>query len=254
MRRLARTSLFVSALAIAIPFIATPSGAGGSTPCLQVTPESDTNVVGAKHSVTAHVTDCDLGFTLSGVNVDFEIFYGPNTNLNGNAATADKECTTGTQGRCTVSYFGTGGAGTDGIVGWIDANLDDAFPGELDPTEVADEVSGPGTFPEPDNTDVVEKVWEVQACTGTNDNDIVTGTDGNDFCRGLGGDDHISTGFGNDTAEGGMGKDMIELGRGTDTGRGDAGDDYITCGQGTDTAIGGAGTDTFHPSCESQTQ
>lgn len=62
---------------------------------------------------------------------------------------------------------------------------------------------------------------------GTNNTDILIGSDGDDTMTGLGGNDQLSGGSGNDIIDGG------------------SGDDLISGGPGTDTLTGGTGVDTF---------
>jgi len=68
---------------------------------LDLSPETDSNPPQTAHVVTATVRD-GVGNVVSGVNVDFEITSGPNTNLD--TTRADRECVTGTDGTCTISY------------------------------------------------------------------------------------------------------------------------------------------------------
>ncbi|MDY6898181.1 MAG: S8 family serine peptidase [Cyanobacteriota bacterium] len=96
---------------------------------------------------------------------------------------------------------------------------------------------------------------------GTDDDDVLTGTNrgerivglgGNDIIQGLGGSDQIfgdddndliSAGDGNDTVEGGAGTDLISGDNGDDNLNGQAGQDDIFGGEGNDQINGGSGSD-----------
>lgn len=97
---------------------------------------------------------------------------------------------------------------------------------------------------------------------GTNDDDLIRGTQGTDFVFGLGGDDFITT-YGAPRGNGpaavyraqaadradvvfaGDGDDRVDAGGGADTVLGGGGDDTVVGGAGTDTLSGGAGDDIF---------
>ena len=74
-------------------------------------------------------------------------------------------------------------------------------------------------------------------------NDIVLGGNGNDTLNGGSGTDLISGGNGNDTIDGGSGSDALSGGNGNDTIDGGTGDDLISGDNGNDTLNGGAGSD-----------
>ena len=88
--------------------------------------------------------------------------------------------------------------------------------------------------------------------SGTNEDDILTGTDGTDVLLGGNGDDTLnggdgddllSGGNGSDTLDGGDGSDMLLGGNGSDTLDGGDGDDLLSGGNGSDTLDGGDGSD-----------
>ncbi|MGH6691499.1 MAG: hypothetical protein ACREF4_12580, partial [Gammaproteobacteria bacterium] len=62
---------------------------------------------------------------------------------------------------CSISYYGTGGTGTDRIRAWIDH--DKGNSSESDDLEGREEQDEPGAENEPDGTDVVEIVWKAGA-------------------------------------------------------------------------------------------
>ena len=69
-----------------------------------LTPERSTNLVGAVHGVTAHVTT--NGIAAAGIFVTFVITSGPNATISGSS-------TTGTNGDALFNYTGSGGTGSD---------------------------------------------------------------------------------------------------------------------------------------------
>ena len=88
--------------------------------------------------------------------------------------------------------------------------------------------------------------------TGTDGDDLLTGTEGNDTLRGgagddtlngLGGNDALSGGLQDDTINGGTGNDLIHGGYGEDLVLGGAGNDHVFGDEGDDVASGGAGND-----------
>ncbi|MFN0194508.1 MAG: calcium-binding protein [Aestuariivirga sp.] len=97
----------------------------------------------------------------------------------------------------------------------------------------------------------VEQVW------GSNQGDIITGSNtandlygfnGSDFINGAGGDDNIFGGFGESTGNillGGDGNDSILGANGSDVISGDAGNDRLTGSLGADLMRGGSGADRF---------
>mgnify|MGYP002777018601 CR=1 FL=1 len=78
---------------------------------------------------------------------------------------------------------------------------------------------------------------------GTNASDQLTGFSGNDWITGLKGDDNIIGGTENETIYGGQGRDWILGEFGDDWISGDKGDDWINSGVGNDTVYGRDGND-----------
>ena len=81
---------------------------------------------------------------------------------------------------------------------------------------------------------------------GTENSDILVGTDSADLIFGYGGDDLITGKDGNDCLYGGNGADLIKSGGGNDTIYGGGGSDYIKLGSGTNSAYGEAGVDILY--------
>jgi predicted extracellular nuclease len=79
--------------------------------------------------------------------------------------------------------------------------------------------------------------------TGTNGDDVLTGTDEIDVIMGLGGDDTLTGGNAADVICGGAGDDQLAGGNGDDVLSGGFGDDELTGDNGADELIGGPGTD-----------
>ncbi len=81
---------------------------------------------------------------------------------------------------------------------------------------------------------------------GTNGSDEIDGLDGNDVIEGLGGNDNIEGGLGTDVLIGGNGNDFLEGNKGTDFMLGGNGDDIMEWddGDGSDLMDGGNGYDT----------
>ena len=77
------------------------------TASCSLTPQTDTNQVGAEHGLT--ITVIANGSPASGVAVDFLVAAGPNAGESGMR-------TTGGSGQTTFAYLGDGGAGTDTIL------------------------------------------------------------------------------------------------------------------------------------------
>lgn len=76
-----------------------------ATGFIDLTPNTDTSLVGENHTVTATVRAFDLS-PLAGAQVDFEVVSGPNVGTAGSAV-ADAS------GQASFTYTGVGGAGTD---------------------------------------------------------------------------------------------------------------------------------------------
>ena len=116
---------------------------------------------------------------------------------------------------------------------------------------------GPGGAPDTIGGHLITIRCEDQGglCRGTDDDDVILGTDlperidgfrGNDIICGLGGDDLITGGDGDDTIDGGDDNDRIYGGRGNDLIRGGDGDDLLA-GQDDDDTLGGdAGDDQLY--------
>ncbi len=79
--------------------------------------------------------------------------------------------------------------------------------------------------------------------TGTNNDDLIIGTNDDDEITAKGGDDIILSGDGDDTIKGGGGDDLIVSGDGDDTVKAGSGDDVVIAGDGDDTVSGGKGDD-----------
>lgn len=146
---------------------------------LDLSPETDSNPPQTAHVVTATVRD-GVGNVVSGVNVDFEITSGPNTNLD--TTRADRECVTGTDGTCTISYTDAATnpappGNVDSICGWLDPENDDVYSPftsdaadggdcDLEALEESDDsaVAGSDSFGN-DATDRVSKTWQPPTLT-----------------------------------------------------------------------------------------
>ena len=77
-----------------------------------ISPASDVNPVGSRHTMTATVSPAQ-----SNLRARFEVTDGPNKGTKGSDET-------NSNGRATLSYVGHGGVGTDVIVAWIDFDRD----------------------------------------------------------------------------------------------------------------------------------
>ena len=146
---------------------------------LDLSPETDSNPPQTAHVVTATVRD-GVGNLVSGVNVDFEITSGPNANLD--TTRADRECVTGTDGTCTISYTDAATnpappGNVDSICGWLDPENDDVFSPftsdaadggdcDVEALEESDDspVAGSDSFGN-DATDRVSKTWQPPTLT-----------------------------------------------------------------------------------------
>lgn len=138
---------------------------------LDCDPETDTNPAGSAHTVTC-TTRSASGSTVSGVTVSADATGANDPTPPAPPQTApDFKCVTGENGSCSFTH-GPGGFGSTGTQGtttyraWIDADKNDAT-NEADAAEGRDETVTPGTRPEPDNTDVVQKVWGPPPATVT---------------------------------------------------------------------------------------
>ena len=139
---------------------------------LECEPETSSTPTERPHSI-----ECSAAV---GSNIDVEI-TGVNDPDGGDTPnTPDLTCVVGPTGRCTMTStsggtgsFTTDNAGTALYRAWIDADGNNDT-NESDPTEGRDENASPGTFPESDNTDVVERTWTedpVGQCNDGLDND-----------------------------------------------------------------------------------
>jgi len=94
-----------------------PSDLPGTNPVVGIglTPQSATLNLGEDHTVVATLTDM-LGEPQPGILVTFNITSGPNNGAAG-ACSSNADCTTDINGQVSFSYTGTGGIGTDQIMG-----------------------------------------------------------------------------------------------------------------------------------------
>lgn len=242
---------------------------------LECEPETSSTPTERPHSI-----ECSAA---AGSNIDVEI-TGANDPDNGDTPnTPDLTCVVGPTGRCTLTNpsGGAGSATTDdaGVAlyrAWVDSDGSNAT-NESDATEGRDEITTPGSIPETDSTDVVERTWTedpVGQCNDGLDNDgdgfvdfprdpgCGSATDSDESnpqpdpdpdpepeptCPGYRNDprNQVVGTSANDTLVGTSGRDII-CGLGGDddlTGGGD--NDVIIGGRGHDTARGRAGTDTL---------
>ena len=81
---------------------------------------------------------------------------------------------------------------------------------------------------------------------GTNGTDTIKGKGGNDCIYGFDGDDLLVGNAGNDTIFGGNGNDTLNGRTGNDSLYGDSGNDTISAGKGDDNLYGGSGIDGFN--------
>jgi cysteine-rich repeat protein len=82
-----------------------------------LTPPTATNDIGTAHTVTAQFLD-PVGRPLAGMPVGFLVTDGPNAG----AACAPTDCLTDDNGQVSFTWMGTGGAGTDTVLAFVDAN------------------------------------------------------------------------------------------------------------------------------------
>lgn len=166
-RFVAFLSLLGLLLALSVPFAPRAAANHPADACLDVAPETDTNPTGTTHTVTATLrtngTDaspCDSSetarTTTGPVTINFEI-TGPNDPDSANSPESpDRQCTIESgQSSCVMSDYAGTVTGTDVIRGWVADST-------VDLSEARDETSTPGAA-EPDDTDVVEKIWVASA-------------------------------------------------------------------------------------------
>jgi Ca2+-binding RTX toxin-like protein len=153
-------------LGLGVPFMPSAQAGHPANSCLDLSPEQATNPTGTTHTVTATLRQDGTGTSpcdsdepavatprVLPVTVNFEI-TGPNDPDSSNSpASPDRQCTIEiTASSCQMPPYTGTLIGTDVIRGFIsDAGADT--------TEARDESAFPGTTPEPDDTDVVEKTW-----------------------------------------------------------------------------------------------
>lgn len=123
---------------------------------LDCEPETDRNPAGTRHDIRCTVTSSS-GSPVGGISVDAEATGANDPDQTNTAATPDFTCSTGSDGSCTFSHTGSS-QGTTTYRAWIDADNNNTTT-EADTSEARDEQITPGSRAEPDNTDVVEKVW-----------------------------------------------------------------------------------------------
>ncbi|HYO61296.1 MAG TPA: calcium-binding protein [Actinomycetota bacterium] len=178
--RFASIALAVAMLASMVA-LAAPAAANHPSSCLDLTPETETNVAGENHTITAMLrvitAQCTGGaVTVTGqggpVNIDFEI-QGVNDVDGGNTPeTPDLTCSIAVnQSTCTVTYTGPA-SGFDSIRGWIDH--DGLTPAQGGQTEA--DLGENQADADSDTTDVVNKTWTAGAASRV-DCDDQTGPD-----------------------------------------------------------------------------
>jgi Ca2+-binding RTX toxin-like protein len=157
-RRLALFTALTTMVALfAVSGIASATHGAGA---LQVTPEDDTNVAGEEtHAYTATLSAASA----DAIIINFEIESGPG-DTDGNTPTSpDLTCGIGIGGTtCTTGAYAALTPGTDVVRAWISTHAADTTEGHRADATADEPATGtvtPGTFPEPDQTDVVHKDW-----------------------------------------------------------------------------------------------
>ena len=132
-----------------------PSSAPSQLDC---TPENDSNPPGTSHTITC--TTRNTQTTTANTNVDVEATGASDPDGGDSRTTPDFTCTTNSSGTCTFTHTSAQTAtGTTTYRAWIDSDNISATP-EGDPNEQTSETgAGAGDRAEPDDTDVVEKLW-----------------------------------------------------------------------------------------------
>ena len=139
------------------------------TPVLDCEPESDTNPTGSSHQIICRASDGN-GNPAAGQIVDVEVSGDNNPDNNNDPISPDFTCTTGQDGRCTITHgpAGTGSPGQTTYRAWIDQDgQNGTFEGDANEGPDASDAPGepqggqnvPGLTGESDNTDVVTKTW-----------------------------------------------------------------------------------------------
>jgi len=165
--------VLLTALAWIFAFVVPFAGvavANHGTRTLQLTPETDDNVIGTTHTLTATLS-ASADATSGTIEIDFEITGPGDPDGSSSPTTPDKTCSVAVASdNCPVTDTSTV-TGTHTIRGWIDHDKNNAtLVGEADLAEGADagnssvdEPAGrpdvPGDQTEPDTTDVVTKSW-----------------------------------------------------------------------------------------------
>ncbi len=136
-------------------------------------PEQDGNPTGTSHTITCRASGAEGNAVPQGTRISAEATGTNDPDSSETLDSPDFQCQTNQQGVCTFTH-GPGGNGTTNFEGvtryraWIDADNSNANV-EADRTEGRDEGAQPGTVPESDETDVVEKTWTREPRTLTID-------------------------------------------------------------------------------------
>lgn len=130
---------------------------------LDCSPETDRNPSGTSHSITC-LAQAEGGAVVAGAEVDVEA-TGTNDPDNGNTVESpDFTCTTLSNGTCFIVH-GPGGVGSSNSAGtttyraWIDLDKNNSTMTGDDAIDLDEQRAEPTDTTEPDNTDVVEKIW-----------------------------------------------------------------------------------------------
>ena len=133
---------------------------------LDCEPENSSGPSGSAHTITCTATTENAGSStaVSGTNIDFEATGANDPDDSNTPGSPDFTCTTNNEGRCSITHGpgGTGRTSNGGVTtyrAWVDVDKNDATV-EADTAEGRNEATQPGDSPEPDGTDVVERVWQ----------------------------------------------------------------------------------------------
>ncbi|MGH2721514.1 MAG: Ig-like domain-containing protein, partial [Actinomycetota bacterium] len=138
-----------------------PALANHGTRTLDVSPEVQEPEVNTQVTLTAQL-DLQADGATGPIHIDFEIYSGPNDDDGDSDTSPDTTCVVPVDSStCSVSYYGTGGTGTDRVRAWIDH--DQGNSSESDDLEEREEQDEAGVENEPDGTDVVEIAWKAGA-------------------------------------------------------------------------------------------